>query len=64
MELYIQGPEPTGCLVSSSSEAAAGTTRMMARRSLIRPKLGTVVSMATVVSSLAEMEAKGASMGM
>lgn len=59
IESYIQGPEPIGCLARSSSVWVAGVTRMMARRSLSREKLGTLVLTVTVLASLASMDSKG-----
>lgn len=53
------GPEPIGCLARSSSAWVAGVTRMMARRSLSREKLGTLVLTVTVLASLASMDSKG-----
>ena len=46
-------------LARSSSVWVAGVTRMMARRSLSREKLGTLVLTVTVLASLASMDSKG-----
>ena len=60
MASYIQGPEPTGWLESSSSVVPAGKTRTSARRSLSSEKLAMAVVTVMVVSSVASSASIGA----